>query len=92
MSLSDRYRNCNFNFQPEGRKIKINIKIEEGKMYINGKPFLHQFSFKKNRNIFTVDDNNEEDFLYQSTVTKFLNSLLKDKVIAIKNSKLILSE
>jgi len=92
MSLSHIYRNCNFNFQPEGRKIKINIKIKEGKMYIKGKTFLDQYIFKNKRKIFFIDDEKNEDFLYQSTITVFLNKLLKDNIITIKNSRLILSE
>jgi hypothetical protein len=90
MSSSDDFRNCKFNFQPEGRKIKIKIKIIEGKLFINGKPFLHQFTFKNYRKIFINDEKHNEYFLYESTITNFLNKLLKDKIITIKNSRLIL--
>ena len=92
MSLLDIYRNCNFNFQPEGRNIKINIKIKNGKMYIKGKSFLHQFIFKNRRRIFIIDKDDSEDFMCQSTISNFLNILLKDQIIAIKNSRLVLSE
>lgn len=92
MSLLKIYKNCHFIFQPNGRKIEIKVKVKEGKLFINDKPFLHQFTFKNNRNIFEVDDGGYEYFLYQSTIRNFLNNLLKDKVIAIKNSRLILAE
>lgn len=92
MSLLKIYKNCHFIFQPNGRKIEIKVKVKEGKLFINDKPFLHQFTFKNNRNIFEVDEGGYEYFLYQTTIRNFLNNLLKDKVIAIKNSRLVLSE
>jgi hypothetical protein len=89
------FRDCityDFTFQPKGRRIKIKIQIKEGKMYIMDKPFLHEFTFKNKHKIFINDEKDNEYPLKPSTISVFLNNLLKHEIIAIKNSKLILVE
>lgn len=79
-------KNCHFNFFPKGENFSIMIQVKDGKLFSNGKKILHQFTFKVRRKIFIFDENGKEIiFLDNYTVRSFLNLMLNNDTLVIRN-------